>query len=275
MPELPEVETTRQGLLPLVTGQRITKVRLRERRLRWAAPANLARLLEGRTIGGITRRAKYLLWDIESQRDGGLLLCHLGMSGTLFSVSARARPKPHDHLDIVLDNGLAIRYNDPRRFGAVLWIPGSTASHPLLNHLGPEPLTDAFSGEHLYRLSRGRRVDVKQFIMDAKVVVGVGNIYASESLFEAGIRPDRAAGRISARRYDALAAAIRNVLMRAIARGGSSLRDYVNAEGASGYFQLEAHVYGRAGEACHQCGQPVRHLWQGQRSTYYCAHCQT
>jgi formamidopyrimidine-DNA glycosylase len=273
MPELPEVETTRRGLLPRVTGQVITNVIVRDRRLRWPIPSSLHKKLSGRVVTDVSRRGKYLLWDIEATQGGGFLLCHLGMSGSLFAVSHDVPVVKHDHVDIVLRD-TTIRYHDPRRFGAMLWINGSTPSHPLLDSLGPEPLGANFDGAHLYQVSRGRSVSVKEFIMNAAVVVGVGNIYASESLFLAGIRPTHAAGRISRQRYDRLADAIRTVLGNAIAAGGSSLRDYVKANGEPGYFQLETRVYDRKGAPCKVCGSAIRHLRQGQRSSFFCAECQ-
>ena len=273
MPELPEVETTRLGLLPFVTGQTITDVIVRDRRLRWPIPANLGKCLKHRTVIGVSRRGKYLLWDVEAANGGGFLLCHLGMSGSLFSTSVATKPVKHDHVDIILPTYI-VRYHDPRRFGALLWIAGDSPTHPLLDNLGPEPLSDQFDGAHLFRASRQRRQSVKEFIMTAQIVVGVGNIYASEALFNAGIRPTTAAGRVTRARYDALANAIRTTLAKAIAAGGSSLRDYVNADGAPGYFQTETRVYDRAGEPCYVCQTPIRQIRQGQRSTYFCPQCQ-
>ena len=275
MPELPEVETTRVGLLPKLVGRRIQSVAVREARLRWPIPANIGVALKGRVVRNILRRGKYLLWDVGSDTQGGFLLCHLGMSGSMFGVSAGLAPDKHDHVDFLLDDKSVIRYHDPRRFGAILWIPGKTPTHPLLDNLGPEPLSDEFSGEHLFRQSRGRTVSVKEFIMNAHIVVGVGNIYASESLFAAGIRPTIAAGRISRSRYDALAEAIRQTLSNAIAAGGSSLRDYVQADGQSGYFQLKVMVYDREAQDCRRCDGVIRAIRQGQRSTFYCPRCQT
>jgi formamidopyrimidine-DNA glycosylase len=274
MPELPEVETTRLGLLPSVQGKTISRVIVRDRRLRWPIPKNLSKCLESRAVIGVSRRGKYLLWDIEAETGGGFLLCHLGMSGSLFTVDKTIAPVKHDHVDIELQRGVTVRYHDPRRFGAMLWIPGETPTHPLLDSLGPEPLSEDFSGKHLFALSRGRRVSVKEFIMNANVVVGVGNIYASESLFQAGIRPTTMAGRITGARYDRLAEAIRAVLKKAIDAGGSSLRDYVKANGELGYFQVDAFVYGRAGEPCRNCANAIREIRQGNRATYFCAHCQ-
>ncbi len=275
MPELPEVETTRRGLLPKVTNRRVRRVMVRDARLRWPVPANLGKVMEQRVIHGISRRGKYLLWDVESSSGGGFLLCHLGMSGSMFTVSARARPALHDHIDIVLSGGTVVRYHDPRRFGAMLWIAGPNPTHPLLDRLGPEPLEPSFDGLHLFRDSRSRSMSVKQFIMDGQVVVGVGNIYASEALFVAGIRPTTPAGRVSLPRYLRLADTIKSTLAKAIRAGGSSLRDYVKADGQSGTFQLDTQVYGRESQPCRVCKSPIRSIRQGQRSTFYCARCQT
>jgi formamidopyrimidine-DNA glycosylase len=274
MPELPEVETTRLGLLPLVAGARISRVVVRERRLRWPIPKGLPGAMQGRTISTILRRGKYLLWNVEADAGGGFLLCHLGMSGSLGRVHGEQAVGKHDHVDIELDSHITIRYHDPRRFGAILWIAAAQPNHALLDSLGPEPLGDAFTGEYLFRQSRGRRQSVKEFIMDAHQVVGVGNIYASESLFHSGIRPTIAAGRISLPRYIRLAAAIRDTLGRAIAAGGSSLRDYVHADGELGYFQTETMVYARAAQPCYVCGSAIRTIRQGQRSSFFCAVCQ-
>jgi formamidopyrimidine-DNA glycosylase len=275
MPELPEVETTRRGLLPHLVGATIIDVKVRDSRLRWPIPVGLKKQMVSRVIHGVTRRGKYLLWDVASTDGGGFLLCHLGMSGSLFATTTSVAPVKHDHVDIVLNlNQTLIRYHDPRRFGAMLWINGATPTHPLLDHLGPEPLSVDFDGAHLFTLSRQRAVSVKEFIMNAQVVVGVGNIYASEALFGAGIRPTIAAGRISRARYDLLAAAIRQTLTNAIAAGGSSLRDYVKADGQPGYFQLATMVYDRANAPCRICNTLIKMIRQGQRSTYFCPRCQ-
>ena len=275
MPELPEVETTRLGLLPKLVGRRIENVVVRDSRLRWPIPSDIGSTLQGKVVRQLFRRGKYLLWDVGSDTQGGLLLCHLGMSGSIFSIPLDSAPNKHDHVDFLLDDDSMIRYHDPRRFGAILWIAGKTPQHPLLDHLGPEPLGPDFSAEHLFKRSRGRSLSVKEFIMDAHIVVGVGNIYASESLFGAGIRPTIAAGRVSLRRYQALAVAIRETLSNAIAAGGSSLRDYVQADGNLGYFQLKAMVYDREGQRCRNCAGSIRAIRQGQRSTFYCPRCQT
>jgi len=271
MPELPEVETTRLGLLPHVQGQRISKVIVRDRRLRWPVPADFARRLKGCTVRDVWRRGKYLIWDCES----GYVLSHLGMSGSLRVVPAFEIAKKHDHIDFAFDSGIAIRYTDPRRFGAMLWIPGRNICHPLLDALGPEPLAAEFNTAYLARVSRGRTVSIKEFVMNSHVVVGVGNIYASESLFLAGIHPKRMAGRISLARYGQLVDAIRQILAQAIRAGGSSLRDYVQANGELGHFQVNAFVYDREGQPCRVCKTRIRAIRQGQRSTYFCPACQT
>jgi formamidopyrimidine-DNA glycosylase len=225
-------------------------------------------------VHDIARRGKYLLWDCRLGSDGGHVLSHLGMSGSLRVLQAPTAPGKHDHVDFAFAGGLTIRYTDPRRFGALLWLPGREISHPLIDSLGPEPLSEAFDGDYLYTASRGRSVSVKEFVMNGHVVVGVGNIYASESLFRAGIDPRRAAGKVSAERYRALAAAVKEKLAQAIRAGGSSLRDYVQTDGELGYFQVNAAVYDRAGLPCRVCNTTIRTLRQGQRSTYYCPKCQ-
>ena len=269
MPELPEVETTLRGISPALLGRTITEVRVRNAALRWPVTDEVQQAC-GLRVSGLQRRAKYLLITLES---GGLMI-HLGMSGSLRICDEHDEPRKHDHVDIVLDSGRCMRFNDPRRFGLFCWWKAPVNQHPLLRHLGPEPLQDSFSGTYLYQKSRGRRGAVKNFIMDGKVVVGVGNIYASESLFMAGIHPARAAGRISAVRYDALVAAIRDVLERAIAQGGTTLRDFAGSDGKPGYFAQELLVYGRDGAPCFQCGTAIRKKVIGQRSSFYCPKCQ-
>jgi formamidopyrimidine-DNA glycosylase len=270
MPELPEVETTRRGLAAHLTGLRIADVVIRNGSLRWPIPKNLPGLLRGCTIATLKRRAKYLLMDCSS----GTLILHLGMSGSLRILPADTAPAKHDHFDLILDNGTLMRLRDPRRFGAVLWHQGDPATHPLLATLGPEPLEDGFDAGYLYQATRGRSVSIKQCIMDNHVVVGVGNIYANESLFRAGIRPQLAAGKLSLPRCAKLVAEIRTTLAEAIKLGGSTLRDFVNTSGQAGYFQQTYWVYGRAGEPCRRCGAPVRQIKQGQRSSFYCGACQ-
>ncbi len=269
MPELPEVETTRRGLAPHLEGAGIAGVVTRCARLRWPIHENMP--LPGQTILSLERRAKYLLLGFSN----GTLILHLGMSGSLRILPCSDPPAKHDHFDLVLDNGKLMRLRDPRRFGAVLWCEGDVHAHPLLAKLGPEPLDSiGFDAHYLYRVTRGRNVAIKQFIMDSHIVVGVGNIYASEALFSAGIRPQLKAGKLSLARCDKLVAAIREVLHAAIAAGGSTLRDFVNASGNPGYFQQQHWVYGRAGEPCRHCALPIKQIKQGQRSSFYCDHCQ-
>lgn len=269
MPELPEVETTRRGIAPHLVGQRVSRVIVRERRLRWPIPEDLDVRLSGQRIEAVERRAKYLLIRFES----GTLIAHLGMSGSLRLVDGSLPPAKHEHVDLLLESGQALRYTDPRRFGALLWSE-DPLNHVLLASLGPEPLGDAFDGDRLFQQSRGRSMAVKPFIMDNAVVVGVGNIYASEALFAAGIDPRRPAGSISRARYLKLADEIRRILAMAIERGGTTLRDFVGGDGKPGYFQQELFVYGRAGEFCKNCGATLREIRLGQRSSVYCWRCQ-
>ena len=268
MPELPEVETTRRGIAPELTGHRVTGAVIRNGRLRHPIPPDLEALLAGQRLEAVERRAKYLLFHFER----GSLLVHLGMSGSLRIVPVGLTPEKHDHLDIVF-GPRALRLRDPRRFGLVLWQAGD-APHPLLAHLGIEPLSDAFDGRWLYRASRGRKTPVKLFVMDAAQVVGIGNIYASESLFRAGIDPTLPVGELGPRRCTRLAACIRETLQDALAAGGSTLRDFVGSNGAPGYFQQQYFVYGRDGEPCRQCATPIRKRIMGQRATFFCARCQ-
>lgn len=269
MPELPEVETTRRGVQPHCQGERVQRLVVREPRLRWPVPEQLPRLLEGQVIEGVERRAKYLLF----KTGVGTLLVHLGMSGSLRVVDAGQLPGKHDHIDIQLQSGACLRYHDPRRFGCFLWLePGE--AHPLLIHLGPEPLSAGFDGDLLYRLSRGRKGPIKNFIMDGKVVVGVGNIYANEALFLCGIHPCRAAGRVSRARYERLAETIKRVLTSAIEQGGTTLRDFVGGDGKPGYFAQKLYVYGRGGQPCKRCGSLLRERRLGQRTTVFCVACQ-
>lgn len=270
MPELPEVETTRRGLAPHVLGRHISSVIIRDRRLRWPIPEALEEHLQGSRIEDLRRRGKYLLM-VTSQ---GTALWHLGMSGSLRILPEPIPAEKHAHVDLLLDSGQCLRYHDPRRFGALLWLDTTPEDYWLLRHLGPEPLGNDFSGDTLYQAGQGRRVAVKQYIMDSRVVVGVGNIYASEALFLAGIRPDRSVGRISPQRYQRLASAIRQVLNEAIAQGGTTLRDFVNGEGQPGYFSQHLRVYGRAGQPCQRCHGVIRGETLGQRSTFYCPRCQ-
>jgi formamidopyrimidine-DNA glycosylase len=270
LPELPEVETTRLGIIDQVKGQQVTQVIVRDRRLRWPVSEQVENSLAGQVILDIRRRAKYLLFETAS----GTLILHLGMSGSLYVVSDNEPVKTHDHVELVFGKGKRLRYNDPRRFGSMHWTTHPAEEHFLLASLGPEPLSHDFTGDHLYHLSRQRRTAVKNFIMDSHIVVGVGNIYASESLYLAGIHPSRQAGRISRQRYQLLAQAIQQVLQQALASGGSTLRDFIQPNGKPGYFQHHFHVYDKMGQPCANCGAPIKRIRTGQRSTYYCAHCQ-
>ena len=276
MPELPEVETTLRGLSPHLSGQRIKQVTIRNPHLRWPIPAGLPGILRGQTIHRLHRRAKYILVEC----DNGTLILHLGMSGSLRVLPVSTPAEKHDHFDLVLSNNTLMRLRDPRRFGAVLWHPHPTenqrdiASHPLLAKLGPEPLLEDFDAQYLYRATRKRSAAIKLVIMDSHVVVGVGNIYASESLFHAGIRPQLHAGKLSLPRCERLVQTIRDTLSASIAQGGSTLRDFTDSNGKPGYFQQNYTVYGRTGEACRVCSAPIKQIVQGQRSTFYCPSCQ-
>lgn len=269
MPELPEVETTRRGLAPHLRDQMIHGVILRRRELRWPIPDEVSAQLPGQRITDVRRRAKYLLLDT----DAGSALLHLGMSGSLRVLPGDTPLRAHDHVDISLENGRLLRFNDPRRFGSLLWQPAGTL-HPLLQGLGPEPLDAAFDGDYLFQRSRGRRAPIKTFLMDQAVVVGVGNIYAAESLFRAGISPLREAGKVSRERYQRLATAVKDILQYAITRGGTTLRDFISPDGVPGYFEQELSVYGRDGQPCPGCGRPLRHATIGQRASVWCGSCQ-
>jgi formamidopyrimidine-DNA glycosylase len=271
MPELPEVETTCRGIAPHIIGQRITRVVVRERRLRHLIPRQFAARVTGAKIAGVSRRGKYLLVVCNA----GTLIIHLGMSGNLRLVPAAKPAEKHDHVDLQLSNGLALRLRDPRRFGLMVWTEEDPLLHPLLRGLGPEPLTAAFTGAYLAKRAGNRSVPIKQFIMDAKIVVGVGNIYANEALFMAGVHPRRPAGEVTATECALIAKAIKRVLRRAIAAGGTTLRDYVDGAGRSGYFSQQLAVYGRAGQPCPRCAQPIEMVRMGQRATFFCPHCQT
>ena len=270
MPELPEVETTRRGIAPAIVDRRIREVIVREPRLRWRIPRSFANTIAGQEIRRLRRRAKYLIFDLER----GSMILHLGMSGSLRLLPSATAPLTHDHVDLVLDNAVCMRFNDPRRFGSLLWTAGDPLEHPLLAALAPEPLSDEFDGAYLARALKGRRVAIKQAIMNSQVVVGVGNIYASEALFRAHVRPRRAAGRLRREEIEALVAAIKSVLADAIRAGGTTLRDYINPDGMPGYFRQKLYVYERAGEPCLVCGTAIKHFVQGQRSTYFCPQCQ-
>lgn len=270
MPELPEVEIIRRGITPFLTGQEVAAVVVRERRLRWPIIPEFENNLVGQIIRTVERRAKYLLLRTAA----GSVLLHLGMSGRVRVLTRVVPVQKHDHVDLILANGYCLRFTDPRRFGSLQWIADPPEDHPLLRHLGPEPLQDHFTGEYIYDMARGRKAPIKSFIMDNRIVVGVGNIYANEALFMAGIRPLRAAGRISLDRYQMLAEAIRRVLTEAIAQGGTTLRDFIGGQGEPGYFQQYLRVYGRAQMPCVNCGGTIRLIKIGQRATYFCAHCQ-
>lgn len=269
MPELPEVETTRRGILPYIDQQIVTEVIVREPKMRWPVPLEIHEM-EGQKIESVKRRGKYLLLETVK----GTALIHLGMSGSIRVVDAGSEHQKHDHVDIVFKNNKAVRLRDPRRFGAVLWTRKNPLKHKLIRSLGPEPLGDDFNIDYLFQQSRGRNVSIKQFIMNGQIVVGVGNIYACESLFQAGISPKRLAGKVSKARYDKLIVVIKDVLLKAIEQGGTTLKDFVQVEGNPGYFQQELNVYGRAGELCLVCDSKVKLIKQGQRSTFYCGKCQ-
>ena len=266
MPELPEVETTRAGIEPHTLGRTVTQVVIRNRQLRWPIPQQLPRQLEGATIASVSRRGKYLLLHTEA----GTAILHLGMSGSLRIVTAGEAVQKHDHVDIVLDDGQALRFHDPRRFGCLLWTRKDPLQHELLVSLGPEPLGDEFSGDYLFEQAHAKKIAVKSYIMDSKLVVGVGNIYANEALFRAGIHPNRACNRIALARYIRLAQAIKQVLAQAIEQGGTTLRDFRQEDGRPGYFAQSLQVYGRSGQACPGCGAPypAREKWDGYGFEY-------
>jgi len=270
LPELPEVETTRRGIEPFALGRKIVRLAVHEPRLRWPVAKKLAHEVRGLRIRAVGRRAKYLLLEL----DTGTLILHLGMSGSLCVVPATTPRRAHDHVDIVLDSGQTLRFNDPRRFGSLHYTRGVVAEHPLLAKLAPEPFDASFNADYLCRISRKRRVAVKLLLMNSQLVVGVGNIYASEALFRAGIRPKRQARSITRAEAVRLVGAVRTVLRAAIRAGGTTLRDYVDVDGAPGYFSQKLFVYERDGQACRVCATAIRHFNQGQRSSYYCPTCQ-
>jgi formamidopyrimidine-DNA glycosylase len=276
VPELPEVEVIRRGIASQLEGQRIAAVAIRNPNLRWPVPLDLGQTLRGLSIDKVTRRGKYLLFDCRK----GTLILHLGMSGSLrllpvpSAASAPTPPQPHDHIDVVLENGATLRLRDPRRFGAVLWATDDVLRHALLAQLGPEPLTEAFNGNLLYKKTRGRTASIKEVLMNSRIVAGVGNIYANEALFLAGIKPITAAGTLGARRCEKLVQAIKDTLNLAIEAGGSSLRDFVGSDGNPGYFQQQYWVYGRTGQPCRKCRANIEQIRQGQRSSFYCPQCQ-
>lgn len=269
MPELPEVETSCRGIAPHIEGETIRAVVIRNRKLRWPVSRKVDNQLPGATVDSVTRRAKYILINTTN----GTAIMHLGMSGSVYVIDNGTPAGVHDHVDIEFTHGKALRLTDPRRFGSLHWSK-APLEHELIRDLGPEPLNNTFDGQYLWSCSRGRKVSVKQFIMNAHVVVGVGNIYASEALFIAGIHPKRAAGRIALHRYERLAAAIKDVLARAIEAGGTTLQNFYGGDGEAGYFKQKLQVYGREDEECRVCATPLIAIVQGQRSTYYCKNCQ-
>lgn len=271
MPELPEVETSLRGIQPYIEQQTITALQIRNRSLRWPIPRNLEIILSGQKILRLFRRGKYMIF----QCDKGYLLLHLGMSGRVRILTEPTTPAKHDHVDISFSNGSILRFTDPRRFGALLWTEGPIEQHSLLNHLGPEPLTEDFTAEYLHQKAKKRSSAVKSFIMDSKIVVGVGNIYAAEALFESGIHPLQEAGRISLDKYRSLVAAIKSILQSAIKQGGTTLKDFAQSNGKPGYFRIELKVYGKEGEPCPRCGKELELLRIGQRSTVFCTKCQS
>lgn len=270
MPELPEVETTRRGIEPHIVGRKIKMALVRDHRLRWPVDENLPQWVTGQTIERVDRRGKYILLAANT----GRLMIHLGMSGSLRILGPHVAAEKHDHIDLMLDDERTLRYRDPRRFGSFFWLPG-TSSHSLLDSLGPEPLSAEFDGDYLFARSRKRAAPIKQFVMDSKIVVGVGNIYANESLFLSGIHPERKAGSVSRQRFQRLAENIKLVLASAIEAGGTTLRDFVKEDGNPGYFRQALKVYGRGSEPCLTCGRALTEIRLGQRTTVFCRRCQT
>lgn len=271
MPELPEVETSRRGIEPHIIGQTVKQVVIRQKQLRWPVPSTIKQQLVSQKIESVDRRGKYLLLGSAA----GTLIIHLGMSGSLRILPEGTAAEKHDHFEILFSNGKLLRLRDPRRFGAVLWTKKDPLDHKLISSLGPEPLDEDFNTDYLYQQGKNRKTPIKSLIMNSQVVVGVGNIYASESLFLAGINPRRASNRLSKQRYQKLVNAIKQVLQLAIRQGGTTLRDFTREDGKPGYFQQTLSVYGRAGQPCPSCNHPVKQFTLGQRSTYYCPHCQT
>ena len=271
MPELPEVETTLRGIKPHAVGKVIQGIKIREYSLRYRIPSHLKRTLKDTKIEGITRRAKYLIFKTSS----GSFILHLGMSGSLRIANPEMKPSKHDHVDIELDNKKIIRFRDPRRFGLLLWVGDNPLEHRLLRNLGPEPLTKAFNGLYLHKKSRNRKISVKNFLMNSHIVAGIGNIYASEALFKAGVRPGLQSKRCSLRQYESLSLGIKKILKSAITNGGTSLRDFTNESGNPGYFKNKLHVYQRHGMPCYVCGETIKKKILGQRSSFYCPSCQS
>ena len=270
MPELPEVETSRRGIEPHILNNKIIAVIIRQKKLRWPIPVSLKNNLPDNKFTSVKRRGKYLLLETAK----GTLIIHLGMSGSLHIVDKHSTAEKHDHFEIQFSNGKILRLRDPRRFGAVLWTRHDIAKHKLIEKLGPEPLTDEFTAEYIYQSSRKRKIAIKSFIMNSHIVVGVGNIYANEALFMAGIHPKRMSSHISLARYQNLVKAIKNILQQAIKQGGTTLRDFSREDGKPGYFQQKLNVYGKTDQPCPKCGKTLKHIYQQQRSTYYCSYCQ-
>ena len=273
MPELPEVETTKRGISPHIEQHKITEITVRQSSLRWPVPENLPELLMHKTVTSIERRAKYLLIYFEYNKEQALLV-HLGMSGSLRICQASDPLLKHDHVDLHFDNGNILRYSDPRRFGCILWLDDAPQNHKLLSHLGPEPLSDGFDGAYLWHRAKGKAVAVKQFVMDQKVVTGIGNIYATEALFTAGIHPEKAAGKVSKARYEVFAQEAKRILQRSINQGGTTLRDFVGGDGKPGYFAQQLLVYGRKGEECPTCQTILKEVRLSNRSSVFCPQCQ-
>lgn len=270
MPELPEVETVKRGLTPLVTNKAIATVALRQTHLRWPIPNNLGQLLKNQSITSIERRSKYLLFAFNH----GTLIIHLGMSGTLRFHAKPPHPEKHDHVDICFHDQSCLRYNDPRRFGAILWTDSDVAQHKLLKNLGPEPLSNHFTYEYFFEKTRKRQCNIKQLIMNSQIVVGVGNIYANEALFEAGIKPTKSAGKLTKQQTKSLLSAIQLTLRQAIKQGGTTLKDFKNSEGKPGYFTMQLQVYGKGNKPCPKCCNPLKELKLNGRSTFFCHLCQ-
>jgi len=270
MPELPEVETSRRGIEPHLLNRKIKKVTIRQHKLRWPIPKNLPQLVSGKKILAVSRRAKYIYLKLEN----GTIIIHLGMSGSLRICTEKVPAEKHDHIDIQVSNNKILRLRDPRKFGCVLWAKGNVEEHKLIKPLGPEPLDDSFTADYLHTKAKKRQCSIKAFIMNSHIVVGVGNIYASEALFRSGINPKRQAGKISIARIEKLVTAIKLTLAAAIIEGGTTLRDFTGISGQPGYFAQKLLVYGRTGEQCSQCGEPIKQFTQQARSTFYCSTCQ-
>jgi len=270
MPELPEVETTKNGIEPHLVNVVVEKIIIRQPILRWSITPELSESMEGQVIRSVSRRGKY----IGIHTDIGTMIVHLGMSGSLYLVEQKTEALFHDHVDVVLSSGKCLRYTDPRRFGSILFTENDWLQHSLISQLGPEPLTDAFNSAYLVEKAKARKKPIKTFIMDSKIVVGVGNIYANEALFKSGIRPDRHAGRISKQRLSLLVENIKIILRDAIEQGGTTLKDFVGGDGKPGYFKQSLSVYGRAGSPCISCQKELTESRLGQRSTVFCSHCQ-